>query len=288
MSLRAPAGMGSSHAMGLLLGLLEDRTGQQIAANRAWRIETALRPILREQGLESLDQLVGKLIASTDGSLGDMVVDALLNQETFFFRDAPVLDAVLDAACELQAEQPDRRLRIWSAGCSTGQEPLSLAMLFAEKAPERQVTEPEIVATDVSAAALARARTGRYSQFEIQRGLPVRRMMAWFESDGADWTAQPDLVRKVQYRRHNLTADAPPPGRFDVILCRNVLLYFPLPLRHSVFERLALALRPGGVLVLGAGETVIGQSELFAPSERFRGFYRLAGARDERVVAPAL
>ncbi len=263
----------SGGAMHLIGSLLEQRTGQQIAANRAWRIETALKPVLRERGLPSLDALVGQLLGSRSGELADQVVDVLLNQETSFFRDVAVLDQVAAAAVAMQAELGNRRLRIWSAGCSTGQEPLSLAMLFAEKASAFPMP-PEIVATDVSAAALARGKAGRYSQFEIQRGLPVRRMVEWFDTVESEWVAKPDLVRRVQFRQQNLTADAPPPGKFDLILCRNVMLYFSLPLRRQVFDRLAGAARPGSLLVLGAGETVIGLTDHFTPSEAFRGFYR--------------
>lgn len=263
----------SGGAMHLIGALLEQRTGQQIAANRAWRIETALKPVLRERGLPSLDALVGQLLGSRTGGLADQVVDVLLNQETSFFRDVAVLDQVSAAAVAMQAEVGNRRLRIWSAGCSTGQEPLSLAMMFDEKASEFALP-PEIVATDVSQAALTRGKAGRYSQFEIQRGLPVRRMVEWFENVDNDWVAKPELVRRVQFRQQNLTADPPPPGKFDIILCRNVMLYFSLPLRRQVFDRLATAIRPGGLLVLGAGETVIGLTDHFTPSEVFRGFYR--------------
>ncbi len=271
----SPTPTGSSSAMNLIASLLEHRTGQQIAANRAWRIETALKPVLRARDLTTLDELVTHLISARTPELADAVVDALLNQETSFFRDAAVLDTILDAARALHFEAPDRRQRIWCAGCSTGQEPLSLAMLFSERSAGNIPPMPEIVATDVSASALARARTGRYSQFEIQRGLSVHRMMAWFETAGGDWVANPELVRKVQFRQQNLAEDPPPPGKFDIVLCRNVLLYFSGSLRQRVFDTLAKAVRPGGLLVLGAGETVIGQTGQFVPSERFRGFYQM-------------
>lgn len=269
----------SSSAMNMIAALLEQRTGQQIAANRAWRIETALKPLMRERDLDTLDDLVAALVMTRTGELSDMVVDALLNQETSFFRDATVLDSVADAAHALQAETPHRRLRIWSAGCSTGQEPLSLAMLFAERNGGDLSRQPEIVATDISPSALARARSGKFSQFEIQRGLSVRRMISWFESAGGDWIASQDLVRKVQFRQQNLAGDPPPPGRFDIVLCRNVLLYFSGALRRRVFDTISEAVRPGGLLVLGAGETVIGHTELFVPSDRFRGFYNAVEAK---------
>lgn len=271
-----------SGAMNMISALLEQRTGQQIAANRAWRIETALKPLLRERGLASLDQLVAQLVATRTGDLGDQVVDALLNQETSFFRDAAVLDMIAEATQAFQAEAPGRKIRLWSSGCSTGQEPLSLAMLFDEKGMGEGPSAPEIVATDVSPAALARARAGRYSQFEIQRGLPVRRMMTWFDGAGGDWVARPELLRRIQFRQHNLTADAPPAGKFDVVLCRNVMLYFSQDVRRDVFDILAAAVRPGGLLVLGAGETVIGLTDRFKPCDKFRGFYRAV----EAVPAP--
>jgi chemotaxis protein methyltransferase CheR len=155
----------SSSAMNIISALLEQRTGQQIAANRAWRIETALKPLLREKGLASLDQLVAQLVATRTGELGDQVVDALLNQETSFFRDAAVLDMIADATKAMQAEMGGRKVRIWSSGCSTGQEPLSLAMLFDERGMGEGASAPEIVATDVSPAALARARAGSSAGF---------------------------------------------------------------------------------------------------------------------------
>ncbi|MBX3593954.1 MAG: protein-glutamate O-methyltransferase CheR [Sphingomonas sp.] len=264
---------GSRTAFATVMALLERRTGQEVAANRAWRIEAALKTVLREHDLCSIEQLVERLRSAASGPLADAVVDAMLNQETSFFRDAAVLDQVVEAVRAIHAENPDRKVRIWSAGCSMGQEPLSLAMLFAEAERTSGLPGPEILATDVSAGAIARARAGRYSQFEIQRGLPVRRMVAWFEHVDGDWIVQPDLAKRVQFRRHNLVGDVPPIGRFDVVLCRNVLLYFPAKVRAEVFRKLRTGMREGGLLVLGAGETVIGQTDAFRPSPQFRGFY---------------
>ncbi len=261
-------------AMGILTAILESRTGQQLAANREWRLETALKPLLRDLKFDTIEALASAALRSPD--IGDQVADALLNQESSFFRDAAVLDMVADAVEAMRTDHPHRRPRIWSAGCSFGQEPLSLAMLFGEREIGRDTQPPEIVATDVSEIALTRARSGRYSQFEIQRGLPVRRMLRWFETEGNDWVANPELVRRIAFRRMNLISDPLPIGRFDVILCRNVLLYLNAALRLKVFERFATVIRPGGVLVLGAGETVIGQTDAFRPSPRYRGLYEPA------------
>lgn len=262
----------------LLTQLLEARTGQQLAAYRSWRLDVALKPLLKERGLDTLDQLAAELMDCATPGLDDLIVDALVNAETSFFRDAHVFDQVAEVVAHAAAE--NRRARIWSAGCATGQEPLSLAMLFAEKAGTGRAALPEIVATDVSEGALARARSGRYTQFEVQRGLPIRRLLQWFEQKGDDWIASPELLRAIHYRRLNLVDDTPPPGRFDLVMCRNVLLYFAPEVKARVFASLAGALRPGGLLVLGAGETVIGQTRLFEPSRRFRGLY-------EKTATPA-
>lgn len=266
----------SSGAINVIGALLEQRTGQQIAANRAWRIETALKTVLREHGLDSVDQLIGRLTSTRTGPLADAVVDALLNNETSFFRDTGVLELIVEAAAAMMAEQPGRRLRIWSAGCSTGQEPYSLAMLFEEAYVTRGLLMPEIVATDVSAATVERARSGRFSQFEIQRGLPIRRMMTWFDQEDTEWVVRPELARRIQFRRHNLAQDAAPAGKFDLVLCRNVLFYFPPAMRSRAYQTLRNATRDGGGLLLGAGETVIGQTDAFAPCSQFRGLYRAA------------
>ena len=264
-------------ATNVISALLESRTGQQIAVNREWRVETTLKPLMRAHGFETLDELVGGVILSRDGPLADQVVEALLNQESSFYRDAAVFEMVGEAVAALDALALGRRVRIWSAGCANGQEPLSLAMQFAEREERDGTLCPELLASDVSETALARARAGRYSQFEIQRGLPIRRMMRWFEQDGEEWVARPDLVRRIQFKGHNLVGDPPPIGRFDVVLCRNVLLYLSQAHRATVFGRLAQVIRPGGLLVLGAGETVIGQTRAFTPSGRFKGFYEATG-----------
>ena len=271
----SPGPVASASSITVLTALLEARTGQQIAAYRSWRMDTAQKPLLRERNLDTLDQLVTHMLEGSDRVIGDRIVDALLNQETSFYRDAQVFETI--AAAVEQAEAGGHRVRIWCAGCSTGQEPLSLAMLFAERHEAKGAPIPEIVATDVSEAALSRARAGRYSQFEIQRGLPIRRMMRWFDGEGTDWIAKPELVKLVTYRRANLVAGAVPSGRFDIVLCRNVLLYLSGATKSVVFARLAEALRPDGLLVLGAGETVIGQTRLFEPSKPHRGCYAAAG-----------
>jgi chemotaxis protein methyltransferase CheR len=269
---------------GIIAALMQARAGQEIAANRAWRIDLALKPLLAERGIKTLDELVGQLLDGKDQTVGDRIVDALLNQESSFFRDAGIIEATVQAIRETVADRVSPRPKIWCAGCARGQEPLSIAMAFAE---ESDAGLPDILATDISEAALHRARQGRFTQFEIQRGLPIRRMMRWFDADGVsgDWIAKPDLLRMVRFRRQNLVADAAPVGLFDAVMCRNVLFYLTPLLRAAVLERIANVLRPGGLLVLGAGETVIGLSDRFTPSQRFRGFYEAVPASRLRTAA---
>lgn len=264
--------------------LLEQRTGQHVSPARNWRIEAALRPIMRDLAIPTLEVLSARIVAG-DTALGTRAIEALLNNETSFFRDMAMFDlldrAVLPALAELRG---GRRLRIWSAGCSTGQEAYSLAMLLTDSVQSRdRHYAADIMATDVSTTVVTRARRGVYSQFEIQRGLPVRTMLRWFVQSGEDWAIDPRLKRMVRFGAHNLLDVAP--GRFDLILCRNLLMYLKPEARSRAFERLAAALDSGGVLMLGAGETVIGQTDRFRAHPEWRGLYAAQPLATERRAA---
>lgn len=267
-----------SDASGRVLArLLEERTGQQLTVSRRWRIETALKSLMRDRGFDSLDQLAFQLQGRSQSALAGEVVEALINNETFFFRDRPAFELLLKGALpRLQrAREHRKRLKIWCAGCSTGQEAYSLAMAFAEERLRWQDWKIDIVATDVSATAIEQARAGVYSQFEVQRGLPVLQMIRWFEEEGTQqWRIARQLRESVSFQVHNLAAGEPPAqAPFDIILCRNVLLYFPPATGQAVLGRLARASAPDACLMLGAGETVIGQSEDFVSDPENRGLY---------------
>jgi chemotaxis protein methyltransferase CheR len=269
----------------ILAGLLEARTGQQLTMSRRWRIETALQPLMRERRIGSLDGLVAALVARSDERLAEAVVEALLNNETFFFRDRQAFELLLGPGLQrLEAlRRRERRLAIWCAGCSTGQEAYSIAMHFAEQKARWSGWTIDIVGTDVSRSAVEQAKSGVYSQFEVQRGLPVLQMMRWFEElPGAAWRIASDLRRSVRFEVGSLVAPAAPVERFDIILCRNVLLYFSPEMRRSAFARLASAAAEDGALMLGAGETVIGQTDAFASDPECRGLYLRVPARPER------
>ena len=213
-------------ALRYLANLLEQRTGQQIGPNRLWRVETVLKSLMRARAIPDLEALVAALSSGRDATLATEVVEALLNNETFFFRDAQAFDLLRDGALEKlrQARGSPPRLSILCAGCSTGQEAYSLAMIFADARAKWDGWMIDITATDVSDAAIAKAKAGFYSQFEIQRGLPVGAMLRWFDQVGEDWRVKRELAGHLRFRRHNILMAQT--GRFDLILCRNVLLLF--------------------------------------------------------------
>jgi len=263
----------------ILAGLLEARTGQQLTMSRRWRIETALSALLRERGIATLDELITILVMGKEPSLSQQVVEALLNNETYFFRDRAPFDLLARYALPelLQRRAKNRRVRIWSAGCSTGQEVYSLAMLFAEDAEKWRGWTIDILGSDVSTQCVDRARIGTYSQFEVQRGLGINQMIQWFEETDDGWRAAEALRRPLRFQVHNILEPPPHPGDFDIVLCRNVLLYLSPEKKALAFERLATSMAEDGWLMLGAGETVIGQTSKLGADIKARGLYRLVG-----------
>jgi chemotaxis protein methyltransferase CheR len=263
----------------ILAGLLEARTGQQLTMSRRWRIETALAALMRERGISTLDELITILVMGKEPSLSQQVVEALLNNETYFFRDRAPFDVLQRHALPELAKTraKSKRLRIWSAGCSTGQEAYSLSMLFAEEPEKWGGWTIDILGTDVSTSCIDRSRSGVYSQFEVQRGLGISQMIKWFEECADGWRAVEDLRRPVRFQVHNLLEQPPHPGGFDIILCRNVLLYLSPDKKALGFERLAASMAEDGWLMLGAGETVIGQTSKLGADINARGLYRIKG-----------
>jgi chemotaxis protein methyltransferase CheR len=263
----------------ILAGLLEARTGQQLTMSRRWRIETALSALLRERGIATLDELITILVMGKEPSLSERVVEALLNNETYFFRDRSPFDLLARHALpELATRRAkSKRLRIWSAGCSTGQEAYSLSMLFAEEPDKWRGWTIDILGSDVSMSCIDRSRAGTYSQFEVQRGLGINQMIKWFEECADGWRAVEELRKPLRFQVHNLLEPPPHPGGFDIVLCRNVLLYLSPDKKALAFERLVASMAEDGWLMLGAGETVIGQSTKLGADINARGLYRLAG-----------
>jgi chemotaxis protein methyltransferase CheR len=279
----------------IIADLLEARTGQHLTESRRWRINSALAGIFRAHGISNVDQLVC-LLASPPGGpespdLSQEVVEALLNNETYFFRDKPTFDQLpVEILPELARRRRDaRRLSIWSAGCSTGQEVYSIAMMFAEQPERWQGWTIDILGTDVSHRAINAARSGLYSQFEVQRGLGVAQMLRHFDETARGWQVSEEVRRMVRFSQHNMLGPQQAGrGSFDLVLCRNVLLYFDRDTRTQAFARLASAVAPEGFLMLGAGETVVGQTDRFVPTARRASFFEpmtLSGSAALKKIA---
>lgn len=270
----------------ILSGLLEARTGQTLSEGRAWRMETALRPVLRTHGLEDMEALAAKLLRKTDAALEKAVIEALLNNESSFFRDLQLFDMLQGQILpHLHESRPNRVLRIWSAGCSTGQEVYSLAIQLRNAWSRWNGWQIEILATDISGRAIEQAKAGVYSQMDVQRGLAIGDLIKWFEPHGDDWRASPELRRMIDLRQDNLFDAREPSGEYDLLLCRNVLLYFTPERRQAVLKLLGRHSHAGSVLLLGAGETVIGQGDDFIAHPDFRGSYaRQAAVTAQRVA----
>ncbi|MEM7665918.1 MAG: protein-glutamate O-methyltransferase CheR [Pseudomonadota bacterium] len=264
----------------IIADLLAARTGQHLTESRRWRVGTALSGIFREHGISNVDQLVCLLAQPDERGAGhDLsreVVEALLNNETYFFRDKPTFDQLPDDILPEIAERRKgvKRLSIWCAGCSTGQEVYSLAMSIADQGARWDGWDIDILGTDVSHQAINAARSGLYSQFEVQRGLGVAQMLRHFEETRRGWQIRDNSRTNTRFQQHNMLSGAPSRQVFDLILCRNVLLYFDPATRHTAFSRLSVALAEDGYLMLGAGETVVGQTTAFAPSGRRASIYR--------------
>jgi chemotaxis protein methyltransferase CheR len=260
----------------IIADLLAERTGQQLTESRMWRVDTALSGIFRERGISNLDQLVCLLDQPGEAHLADQIVEALLNNETYFYRDKPTFDQLPDDILPAlaQSRAAERRLSIWCAGCSTGQEALSLAMLIADQPARWNGWTIDILGTDISSKAIEAAREGLYSQFEVQRGLSVGQMLRHFREDATGWKIDDGTRSNVRFHKHNILSEPPAARQFDLILCRNVLLYFDAATRATAFERLHQALASDGYLMLGAGETVVGQTQAFAHAPNLASMYQ--------------
>ena len=259
--------------------LFEKATGQHFSEERFWRISAMLTPFCRARGIESFDRLAMIIERSSDPELSLDMIDALLNNETSFFRDPTVFIQIKHEILPRLAmnRAREKKLRLWSAACSSGQEAYSLAMLFAEHPDRWSGWKIEILGTDISRSAIKHARGGLYTQFDVQRGLPVRQLIARFDQVlDQGWRAKPELQEMVTFNRNNMLGPPPSGGRFDLILCRNALLYFSSERRHQLLEGLALSIAPDGALLLGAGETALGSSNRFVSDGEMPMVYRPA------------
>lgn len=259
--------------------LVKQRSGLVLTPDKGYMLETRLSGLVQTYGLGTLDGLARKLRSPGAETLADAVTEALTTNESSFFRDGKPFDHLRTLLPEMAVKRPaGAPLRIWSAACSTGQEAYSIALLTEEIAGALGGRKVEILGTDISKEVVARAREGVFTQFEVQRGLPVRLLVKRFTQEAGKWRVAPQLRAMCRFETWNLLTDIRPLGRFDVIFCRNVLIYFDAPTKSRVLEAMAAQLAPDGVLYLGGAETVLGLTERLAPVAGQRGAYALPRA----------
>lgn len=264
---------------------LKERSGLDLSPDKQYLVESRLLPLARKASLPGIPDLVLK-IRNGDGRLATDVVEAMTTNETFFYRDKIPFDHLRETILPglIQARAARKSLRIWSAASSTGQEPYSIAMCVKEMGAAFAGWRIEIVATDLSQEVLEKSRAGVYSQFEVQRGLPIQHLMKYFTQSGEVWQLNADIRAMVQFRHLNLLQDFSHLGTFDVIFCRNVLIYFDQDTKAVIFERMAKGLEADGTLLLGAAESVVGITDAFRPINDRRGLYQLNPARSGRPM----
>jgi chemotaxis protein methyltransferase CheR len=254
---------------------LKERSGLVLSADKQYLVESRLLPVSRKAGLASLAELVSQLRGGNAGQLGTSVVEAMTTNESFFFRDKIPFEHFRETVMPtlMSARAQSRRIRIWCAATSTGQEPYSLAMSLKEMGSALAGWRIEIVACDISNEVLEKARAGIYSQFEVQRGLPIALLVKYFTQTGDLWQIAPEIRSMVGFRQLNLLLDFSHLGRFDVVFCRNVLIYFDQATKIDVLDRIAGVTEGDGYLLLGAAETVVGITDKFSLIADKRGLY---------------
>lgn len=269
-----------------IAGIVKQRSGGVLGPDQAYMLDTRLAPLLKRENLASLDSLALKLRAPGSDKLAQEVAELLTTNESHFFRDGKPFDHLKELLPVLhKARAPGLPIRIWSAACSTGQEAYSIAILIAEAQdtdPGMKTRRFEIIGTDLTRAVLDRAKDGIFTQFEVQRGLPVRMLMKHFKQIEGRWQASERLRSFTRFEQANLLQDVARFGKFDVVFCRNVLIYFDLPTKSRVLNAIAAQLAPDGALYLGAAETALGITDRVEPLLGQRAVYRPAGPRAAR------
>jgi chemotaxis protein methyltransferase CheR len=268
--------------------LLRDRSGLVLSAEKQYLAESRLLPVARKNGLAGLTELVAKLKTGNTAPISTEVVEAMTTNESFFFRDKVPFghfrETVIPAL--LAARAREKRIRIWCTACACGQEPYSLAMSLKGFGAKLAGWRVEIIATDIATEVLEKAKTGIYSQFEVQRGLPIQLLVKFFNQVGEAWQIAPELRAMVDFRPLNLLNDFSALGTFDLVFCRNVLIYFGQDTKIAVLNRIVRQMPADGFLVMGAAETVIGLTEVFKPVADKRGLY-MPNAAAKSFVRPA-
>lgn len=256
--------------------LVRQRSGLVLTPEKAYLVSSRLAPLARAQGLGTVAELLAVLRIGASEALLQQAVDAMATHESYFFRDAAPFEQLADAVLPplIAARQAQRSLRIWCAACSSGQEPYSVAMILMEMGHRLAGWKLDILATDMSEPILRKASAGLYNDFEVNRGLSAERQARWFKREADGWRVSPTLQQMVRFRPHNLLQGSTGLGTFDVIFCRNVLIYFDIDNKRQILDQLRRAMAVDGSLLLGSAETVLGVSDAVEPVPGLRGLYR--------------
>ena len=259
-----------------LRSFLKERSGLVLGEDKRYLIDSRLNPVAGEFGYADLGEMVTAMRRPGAQRLTDRITEAMTINESFFFRDMTPFDNFRNIMLPhmIKERATQRRLRIWSAAASTGQEGYSLAIELLEQKTKMPGWKIEILGTDLSTDALTKAKAGRYSQFEVQRGMPTAMLMKYFKQHGTEWSVVPEVQKMVQFKPFNLLKEFRALGMFDVVFCRNVLIYFDRDTKADILNRLAKQMSSDAYLVLGAAETIIGLCDEFKMVPGVRGLYQ--------------
>jgi len=265
--------------------VLRKRSGLVLTPDKTYLLESRLLPVARRNGAESVEALIAALRRAPREDLLVAVTEAMTTNESFFFRDKTPFDQFTETMLPalLDARKAKKHLKIWCAACSTGQEPYSIAILLREAAAQLAGWRIDILGTDLAGNVLEKAKAGIYSQFEVQRGLPIKLLVKYFDKREEHWQVKPDIRAMVDYKAFNLLDDPARLGSFDIIFLRNVLIYFDRPTKAKVLEAVSRITAPDGYLVLGAAETVLGITDAYRPVRGSRGLYEVVGAAEPKA-----
>ena len=262
----------------LLRHIVKSRSGLTLSPDKAYLLENRLMAVARKWGMNDIEGLAATVRGAPNEELLREITEAMTTNETLFFRDQSPFDQLEKVVLPrlLEARKNTRHVRIWSAGCSSGQEPYSIAMVIKQLGSAFENWRVDILATDISRTMLDKARAGLYTQFEVQRGLPIAMLMKYFSQAGDKWELDPGIRAMVNFDEFNLLNDPTPLGRFDVVFCRNVLIYLDQPTKARVLENICRLMPEDGLLYMGGAETVMGVTEKFQPVNEYRGMYEIA------------
>jgi chemotaxis protein methyltransferase CheR len=257
----------------LLAKLLREKSGLALPRDKEYLLESRLNPVAKKHGQASIEALCQAMRANR--AIERDIIEAMTTNESFFFRDAGTFDVFRKSLLPalLTARASTKTMRIWFAACSSGQEPYSVAMILEEERAKLAGWNVEMTATDISTEMIERSSGGLYSHFEAQRGLPIQLLAKYFEKDDQSWRIKAPLRQKIKFKQFNLLESFATLGTFDVIFCRNVLIYFDLATKRDILDRMSRQLARDGALFLGGAETVIGVSDKFTPHAGHAGIF---------------